>query len=181
MIMNYPEHRPRQFRRSRDNKWIGGVCGGLAEYLNMDPTLVRVVVVLIAVFTSVLPAAVIYLLMMLLVPEAEPREPGSIGPAPRFGWQQYRSQGQQHTDPVWGPAGPPWRPTRDPNIDTSAPQPPRQSAEDLFSRAKHPTQPSSGSAPQPSSAPSSPPNAEAPEPGEPGGEQGPAESDKPEG
>ena len=136
--MNYPEHRPRKLRRSRTDRWIGGVCGGIADYLNVDATLVRVAVVIIALVTTVVPVAAIYLLMMLLLPEADNQRPGSIGPAPRFPWQQ---RSQEHSDSVWGQAGPPWRPNRDPNIDTSAPQPPRQSADDLFSRAKHPTRP----------------------------------------
>ncbi|WP_188897187.1 PspC domain-containing protein [Microlunatus endophyticus] len=164
--MSYPAHQPRRLRRSRNDRWIGGVCGGLAEYLNMDATLVRVGVVIIALVTAAVPVAAIYLLMMLLIPEADTQRPGSLGPAPRYPWQQSGWQpGQQqpwqsgqdrapqpHSDTVWGPAGPPWRPNQDETVDTSAPQPPRQSAEDLFSRAKHPTQPSSG--------PSTPPPAD---------------------
>ena len=34
--------------RSRDNRMICGVCGGLAEYFNVDPTLVRLATVLVA-------------------------------------------------------------------------------------------------------------------------------------
>ena len=33
--------------KSRKNKMIGGVCGGLAEYFNMDPTIVRIVAALL--------------------------------------------------------------------------------------------------------------------------------------
>jgi len=144
--MNYPQNRPRRLRRSRNDRWVGGVCGGIAEYLNMDATLVRVAVVIIALITAAVPVAAIYLLMMLLVPEADSPRPGSLGPAPRYRWQQapwqYGQQQSQREDPVWGQAGPPWRPNQGPTVDTSAPQPPRQSAEDLFRRAKHPTQPS---------------------------------------
>lgn len=143
--MNYPQNGPRRLRRSRNDRWVGGVCGGIAEYLNMDATLVRVAVVIIALVTAAVPVAAIYVLLMLLVPEADSPQPGSLGPAPRYRWQQppwQPGQQQSHEDPVWGQAGPPWRPNQGPNVDTSAPQPPRQSAEDLFSRAKHPTQPS---------------------------------------
>ena len=147
--MNYPQSGPRRLRRSRNDRWVGGVCGGIAEYLNMDATLVRVAVVIIALITAAVPVAAIYLLMMLLVPEADSHQPGSLGAAPRYRWQQppwqygqQQSQQQsQQEDPMWGQAGPPWRPTHSPTVDTSAPQPPRQSAEDLFSRAKHPTRP----------------------------------------
>jgi len=164
--MNYPQNRPRRLRRSRNDRWIGGVCGGIAEYLNMDPTLVRVAVVIIALVTAAVPVAAIYLLMMLLIPEADPQHPDSLGPAPRYRWQQPPWQpGQQqshHEDPVWGPAGPPWRPNQSPTVDTSAPQPPRQSAEDLFSRAKHPTQPTGTTQPAASEPPSANPEATAP-------------------
>lgn len=142
----YPPAGPRRLQRSRTNRWIGGVCGGLAQYLNMDPTLVRILVVLLAVVTAAMPVIVVYLLMMLLLPEEPPGPPGSIGPRPTSAWQHpYGTSGQaprwtepQH-DPVWGPAGPPWQ-----QGGPVPPPPPRQSAEDLFSRAKHPTRPSTG-------------------------------------
>ncbi|HET6487509.1 MAG TPA: PspC domain-containing protein, partial [Spirochaetia bacterium] len=40
----------RPLRRSRTNRMIGGVVGGLADYIGMDPVLARVLYVLIAVF-----------------------------------------------------------------------------------------------------------------------------------
>jgi len=36
--------------RSRNNKMIAGVCGGIAEYLNIDPTVVRILAVIIPAF-----------------------------------------------------------------------------------------------------------------------------------
>ncbi|WP_460809427.1 PspC domain-containing protein [Microlunatus endophyticus] len=80
--MSYPAHQPRRLRRSRNDRWIGGVCGGLAEYLNMDATLVRVGVVIIALVTAAVPVAAIYLLMMLLIPEADTQRPGSSARRP---------------------------------------------------------------------------------------------------
>jgi len=55
--------------RSRDNRMIGGVAGGLGEYFGIDPTLVR----LIFIFFSFVPpttGVLAYLVMMLVVPEA---------------------------------------------------------------------------------------------------------------
>ena len=42
--MSYPptSEQPRRFLRSSDDKMVAGVCGGLARYLGVDPTLVRV-------------------------------------------------------------------------------------------------------------------------------------------
>lgn len=54
--------------RSRDQRMIGGLCSGLGEFLGMDPTVVRVIAVLITAFTPITILA--YLVLMLIVPEA---------------------------------------------------------------------------------------------------------------
>lgn len=53
--------------RSRDQRMLTGVCGGLAKHLHSDPTLVRLVFVLLALFTGV--GLFIYLAMAVLIPE----------------------------------------------------------------------------------------------------------------
>ena len=53
--------------RSRRNRIIGGVCGGLADYLGMDPTVVRVIMAL-ATFVGGM-SILVYLIMWLLIPE----------------------------------------------------------------------------------------------------------------
>ena len=60
---------PRRLTRSLDDRWIGGVCGGVAHYAGIDPNLVRLLVVLGTVlgFGSLL---VVYLVAWLLMPEA---------------------------------------------------------------------------------------------------------------
>ncbi|MBN2499412.1 MAG: PspC domain-containing protein [Anaerolineales bacterium] len=62
--------------RSRDERMVAGVCGGLAEYLGMDPTIVRLLFVLVFFFGG--SALLIYLVMMIVVPE-EPL-PGGYTP-----------------------------------------------------------------------------------------------------
>lgn len=54
--------------RSRQDRMIAGVCGGLGEYFNIDPTLIRLLFVA-AVFFGVGGGALAYLIMMILVPE----------------------------------------------------------------------------------------------------------------
>lgn len=54
--------------RSRKDKYLAGVCGGVADYFNIDPTIVRILVVIIAI-SSVGTAAVAYLIMAIVVPE----------------------------------------------------------------------------------------------------------------
>jgi phage shock protein C len=57
--------------RSRSNRMLFGVCGGLGEYLNVDPTVIRLIFVL--AFLPGGPGLIAYLALALLVPE-EPLE-----------------------------------------------------------------------------------------------------------
>jgi phage shock protein C len=54
---------PRKLYRSRSTRMIAGVCGGLADYFNIDATLVRVLFLLLAVFGGT--GLVIYLVMCI--------------------------------------------------------------------------------------------------------------------
>ena len=58
----------KKLTRSISNRMIAGVCAGLAEYLEIDPTIVRLLVVL-AFFTGFGGIALVYLVMALVVPE----------------------------------------------------------------------------------------------------------------
>ena len=61
----------RRLYRSRTDRKLAGVCGGLAQYSNIDATLIRVLFVVLALLGG--PGLVIYLLMWILVPE-EPED-----------------------------------------------------------------------------------------------------------
>ena len=75
-----PPGGPRRLYRSRDDRVIGGVCGGLAEYFGIDPLIVRIVARRARLRRRRrLPA---YLAAVLLVPEAD-GEPVATGPAGR--------------------------------------------------------------------------------------------------
>ncbi len=50
---------------------VAGVCGGIAEYLDVDPTVIRVLYVLVSVLTGIVPGLVAYIIMMFVVPRAE--------------------------------------------------------------------------------------------------------------
>ena len=54
--------------RSQKERMIGGVCGGIAEYFDVDPTFVRLAFVILAIAGG--PGILIYIVMLLLVPEA---------------------------------------------------------------------------------------------------------------
>lgn len=54
--------------RSNTNKAWLGVLGGLGEYLNIDPVLLRVAFILISVFTGFVPGLIAYLLAAMVMP-----------------------------------------------------------------------------------------------------------------
>ncbi len=56
--------------RSRDNKIIAGIMGGIGEYYGTDPVLIRLIYVLITLITGFVPGVLGYLIAMLIVPEA---------------------------------------------------------------------------------------------------------------
>ncbi len=58
----------RTLYRSRSDRMVAGVCGGIAEYLSVDPTLVRVGVVLLGILTQG-AIGIAYLIMAVIVPE----------------------------------------------------------------------------------------------------------------
>jgi phage shock protein PspC (stress-responsive transcriptional regulator) len=58
---------PRRLVRRTDQKVIGGVCSGLADYAGIDPTIVRVVVAVGSFFTLPL-GPLLYVLLWILVP-----------------------------------------------------------------------------------------------------------------
>jgi len=54
--------------RSRTHKIIAGVCGGIAEYLDVDPTVVRVLYVAASVFSALFPGLLAYIILTVLMP-----------------------------------------------------------------------------------------------------------------
>lgn len=66
-------HMERRLQRSRTEKMIGGVCGGLAAYFNVDPTLVRVLWVAITLIAGV--GILLYLILWVVMPLEPPAQP----------------------------------------------------------------------------------------------------------
>ncbi len=54
--------------RSLSQKMLGGVCGGLAEYFDVDVSLVRLVFIGVALITALLPMLIFYIISWLVVP-----------------------------------------------------------------------------------------------------------------
>lgn len=71
---------PRLLRRTRDDKVIAGVCGGLGRYLGVDPVLLRIAFVVLAVAGG--GGILIYVVAWILIPEEREGETlGTVKPA----------------------------------------------------------------------------------------------------
>lgn len=54
--------------RSSQNKMLGGVCAGIAEYFGIDPTLVRVAYACLSVFSAAFPGLLLYIILLIIMP-----------------------------------------------------------------------------------------------------------------
>lgn len=55
--------------RSKTEKRIAGVCGGLAQYLNVNVSIIRIAWALISIFTSGVPGTLVYIICAMIIPE----------------------------------------------------------------------------------------------------------------
>ncbi|NMC84431.1 MAG: PspC domain-containing protein [Anaerolineaceae bacterium] len=62
------ENQPKRLYRSNKDRMLAGICGGLGEYLNVDPTIVRLVAVL-GFFVTASAVFWAYLIMWIVIPE----------------------------------------------------------------------------------------------------------------
>ena len=53
-----------------DNSLIAGVCGGIADWLGWDPTLVRILYVVVSIFSAAFPGILSYLVLWVIMPPA---------------------------------------------------------------------------------------------------------------
>ncbi len=60
---------PKRLYRSSTNKIFAGICGGLGEYAEVDPVVIRLFWLLITVFSGVVPGIIAYVFAIFLVPE----------------------------------------------------------------------------------------------------------------
>jgi len=60
---------PKRLTRSRNDRMLAGICSGIANYMVVDPTIVRLVFALATFFTVLFPGVLIYLVMWIVVPK----------------------------------------------------------------------------------------------------------------
>jgi phage shock protein PspC (stress-responsive transcriptional regulator) len=58
-------------RRSRQHKVLAGVCGGLAEWLGWDVTLVRILYVVVSILSAAFPGILVYVVLWIVMPQGE--------------------------------------------------------------------------------------------------------------
>ncbi len=63
--------------RSKSDKKLTGLCAGVGEYFGMDATIIRVLVVIAAIFTAVFPALIVYFIISAIVPEHDEKTDGA--------------------------------------------------------------------------------------------------------
>ncbi|NLJ33039.1 MAG: PspC domain-containing protein [Firmicutes bacterium] len=59
----------RKLYRSRSQRMLAGVCGGLAEYFNVDVTLIRLGLAFLIFFTAIFPGLLFYVVAALIIPQ----------------------------------------------------------------------------------------------------------------
>lgn len=59
----------KRLRKAREDRKISGVCGGIAEYINVDPTVIRLLWILLTVFTAGVGGVVAYIVCAMIMPD----------------------------------------------------------------------------------------------------------------
>ena len=59
--------------RSKKNRVFAGIIGGLGEYFDIDPVLLRLIWVLVVIFTGFVPGVLAYIIVLFIVPEKPSR------------------------------------------------------------------------------------------------------------
>ena len=62
---------PKKLTRPRQDRKMAGVCAGLANYLGLDPTVVRVIYAILTLCTAIVTGLIVYLILMLVIPEEQ--------------------------------------------------------------------------------------------------------------
>jgi len=75
---------PKRLMRDPSNAVFGGVASGMAQYFEIDPVLMRVIFVLVAIFTAAFPAILAYLILWAIIPPmpVAPAAPPAQAPSP---------------------------------------------------------------------------------------------------
>ena len=60
---------PKKLYKIEQGKILCGVCGGIAEYLNLDPNIIRLMTILLGIFSAFFPMLIAYIVMACILPD----------------------------------------------------------------------------------------------------------------
>lgn len=60
---------PKKLYKIEQGKILCGVCGGIAEYLNLDPNIIRLITILLGIFSAFFPLFIAYIVMACILPD----------------------------------------------------------------------------------------------------------------
>lgn len=63
----------RRLYKSKKNKTLAGIIGGIGEYFNVDPVILRIIWIVVVAFTAFVPGIIVYLVAVFVVPD-QPKE-----------------------------------------------------------------------------------------------------------
>ena len=63
----------KKFIRPRTGRQLSGVCAALANFFGLDVSLVRIIYVLLTIFSAAFPGILIYIILLILIPEEKNR------------------------------------------------------------------------------------------------------------
>ncbi|MDQ6891501.1 MAG: PspC domain-containing protein [Acidobacteriota bacterium] len=71
MSQQLPPAPRRRLARSSRHRMIAGVCGGIAEYLGVDVTVIRVLYILVSIISAAFPGILAYIILMFVMPRPD--------------------------------------------------------------------------------------------------------------
>jgi phage shock protein C len=57
--------------RTPNDKWIAGVCGGIARWIGWDSSIVRIIYLLVSIFSAAFPGILVYIILWIIMPLEE--------------------------------------------------------------------------------------------------------------
>lgn len=61
----------RKLYRSREDRMLAGICGGLGDMFSIDPTFIRLIVILLCILTGLVPFLTVYLIGWVIIPNED--------------------------------------------------------------------------------------------------------------
>lgn len=57
--------------RSKNDSMLAGICGGIAEYFDLDPTLIRLAFIVLSILSVGFPGLLVYIILWIVIPQKD--------------------------------------------------------------------------------------------------------------